>query len=174
MPLRTKYEIYGRLLAPVVSTYDKITARIEFNNYLRNPQQGLHRLVQTVEPVGELTKEEEYLYLVWRVRRVWKRYKNEGRKPEDKDEAMKLDGELDAWNMRNRIYIESHPGYEPASKESYDFFLTVLEWRDVWKNRRRRSGAFGSDPQLAKEISQDCRNLEKRIDQYLKKKLNLI
>lgn len=173
MPLRTKYEIFGRLLAPVVTTYDKTMARIEFNAYLRNPQQGLHRLVQTVEPVGELTKEEEYLYLVWRVRRAWKRFKAEG-KDEDKAEAMKLDGELDVWNMRNRIYIESHPDYEPSSKESYDFFLTVLEWRDMWKNRRRRSGAFGCNPQLAKEISQNCRNLEKKIDLYLKQKLNLI
>lgn len=174
MPLRTKYEIYGRLLAPVVTTYDKTMARVEFNEYLRNPQRGIHRLVQTVEPVGELTKEEEYLYLVWRVRKAWRRYKNEGCKDGDKAEAMKLDGELDAWNMRTRIYIETHPDYKPSSKESYDFYQTVLEWRDVWKKRKHRSGTYYGSGQLAKEISRNCRDLEKKIDSYLKQKLNLL
>ena len=81
MPFKTKYEIFGRVTAPVVSTYDKKIARIEWNSYLRNPHaQGLHRLVQTVEADGELTKSEEYLYLVYRVRKLWRRYFDCGRK----------------------------------------------------------------------------------------------
>ena len=176
MPFKTKYEIFGRVAAPVVSTYDKRLARAEWGSYIRNPHtQGLHRLVQTVEPDGELTKSEHYLYLVYRVRKLWHRYFDCGRKKEDLDESLKLEAELDAWNMRIRIHLESHPaeagGYQG---DEYNFYQMVLTWRDAWKRRQRYKRSPGHDNQVLQSLSSECRQYEREIDQYIKTKLNLI
>lgn len=175
MPFRTKYQIYGRLAAPVLSTTDKTMARVEWYNYLRNLQlHGIHRLVQTVEPVGELTKGEAYLYLVYRVRKAWRKYHDGGRKQEDRDEAQQLDAELDQWNFRTKVYIESHPDYKPRDQQGYDFYVVVQAWRDSWKERSRYSGRMTCDKMVLQEMSRECRQLEKQIDSYIKTKLNLI
>lgn len=176
MPFKTRYDIYGRVTAPVVSTYDKKIARIEWNSYLRNPHaQGIHRLVQTVEPDGELTKSEEYLYLVYRVRKLWRRYFDCDRKKEDLEESLKLESELDGWNMRTRIYIETHGKPIATSHvEAYNFYQKVQLWRDTWKDRKKYRGNLKCDKQILDELSRQCRQYEKEIDQYIKTKLNLI
>ena len=174
MPLRTRYEIFGRFTNPVISTYDKTMARVEWYSYLRNPQQGLHRLVQTVEPDGELTKAEEYLYLVYRVRKLWRKYFDCGRNRDDMEAALKLEAELDVWNMRSLIYVSNHPDYKPADQESFDFYTVVQAWRDTCKERKRYRGGSAIDKQVQQEISHKCRDFERKIDQYLKTKLNLI
>lgn len=176
MPFKTRYEIYGRVTAPVVSTYDKKIARIEWNSYLRNPHaQGIHRLVQTVEPDGELTKSEEYLYLVYRVRKLWRRYFDCGRKKEDLDESLKLESELDRWNMRTKIFIETHNVEMNDGREgAYKFYAIVQAWRDTWKDRQKYRGSLKCDKQIIDELSRECRQYEREIDQYIKTKLNLI
>lgn len=175
MPFKTKYEIFGRIKAPVVSTYDKRIARIEWNSYLRNPHaQGLHRMVQTVEPDGQLSKSEEYLYLVYRVRKMWRKYHDCGRNKEDWEEATKLDSELDTWNLRTMIYVEGHPGFKPADEESYSFYTIVKTWRETWKERKRYSGHLNCDKQILQEMGRKCRDLERQIDGYIKRKFNLL
>lgn len=180
MPFKTRYDIYGRVTAPVVSTYDKKIARIEWNSYLRNPHtQGIHRLVQTVEPDGELTKSEEYLYLVYRVRKLWRRYFDCGRKKEDLEESLKLESELDAWNMRTKIALSrrdiSTMKFDDKQKEeAYNFYVVVQAWRDAWKERKRYSGHLNCDKQVLNEMGRKCRQYEKEIDQYIKTKTNLI
>ena len=174
MPLKTKYEIYGRFTAPILSTFDKTMARVEWYSYVRNPQQGIHRLVQDVIPEGELTKAEEYLLLVYRVRRLWRRFYDCGRKEEDKAEAIALQDELDSWNFRNKCYITNHPDYKPADQESFDFYVVVQAWRDTCKERGRYRGGSAVDKMVLHEIRSKIRDFERKIDQYLKKKLNLI
>lgn len=175
MPFKTKYEIFGKIKAPVVSTYDKKIARIEWSDYLRKVHsQGVHRLVQTVEPDGELTKSEEYLYLVYRIRKLWRRYFDCGRKKEDLEESLKVEAELDAWNMRTLIFVSAHPGYKPADQESFCFYTIVQAWRDTWKERKRYSGKLDCDKKVLKEISHKCRDLERQIDDYIKRKFNLL
>ena len=180
MPFKTRYDIYGRVTAPVVSTYDKKIARIEWNSYLRNPHtQGIHRLVQTVEPDGELTKREEYLYLVYRVRKLWRRYFDCGRKKEDLEESLKLESELDGWNMRTKIALSRLDTPVPIfsckeSEEAYNFYSKVQAWRDTWKDRQKYRGNLKCDKQILDELSRQCRQYEKEIDQYIKTKLNLL
>ncbi len=176
MPLKTKYEIYGRVKAPVLSTYDKTMARIEWGEYMRNVHKhGIHRLVQTVEPDGELTKQEEYLYLVYRVRKLWKQYFECGRKKEDLEESLKLEAELDAWNFKILCYMRSHPSRAlHMDDEAYSFYVKVSEWRNTWKERQRYRGGLSCDEAAIKELSRKCRDLEKQIDLYIKKKLNFI
>lgn len=180
MPFKTRYDIYGRVTAPVVSTYDKKIARIEWNSYLRNPHaQGIHRLVQTVEPDGELTKSEEYLYLVYRVRKLWRRYFDCGRKKEDLEESLKLEGELDAWNMRTKIALSRFDTPVPTfsskeSEEAYSFYSKVQAWRDTWKERKRYTGHLNCDRQVLQEMGRKCRDLERQIDGYIKRKFNLL
>lgn len=175
MPFRTKYEIFGKIKAPVVSTYDKKIARIEWYDYLRNVHsQGVHRLVQTVEPEGELSKSEEYMYLVYRIRKQWRKYHDCGKKREDWELAKKLEEELDVWNMRTMIYIEGHPGYKPADEEGFSFYTIVKVWRDTWKERKRYTGHLDCDKQILQEMGRKCRDLERQIDDYIKRKFNLL
>ena len=88
MPIRTKYEIYcTQKTAPVYWGYDKTMAYVEMEDRIRNPKGDSYRMVQTPEAVGDLTKPEEYLLLVYNVRRLINKFFNQGRKHEDMIES---------------------------------------------------------------------------------------
>ena len=52
MAIRTKYQIFcTKKTAPLLTTYDKVSAYVEFNEHIRNPKGDMYRLAQEVESV---------------------------------------------------------------------------------------------------------------------------
>lgn len=175
MPIRVRYQIYcTRMKAPVTDTFDRTMAYVEFQACLHNPNGDLYRLQQTVEPDGALTKSEEYLLLVYRVRKLMRQYFEGGRKHEDLMVALDHESRLDQWNKRTEDYINSHPGYKPADPVSHAFYTLVASWRKAWKSRKNYSNRKDCDQLLLAEMSKECRSLEKEIDKYIKDKIGLL
>ena len=176
MPIRTRYQIYcSSKKAALLDTTDRDIARVEFNEYIRNPKGDVYRMVQTPEAVGALTKSEEYLFLVYHVRRLIKRYFNNGRKHEDMIESQEYETKLDKWNQRTQAFINSHPGYKPTDEKSHAFYVLVSTWRKVFKERMAyRKLKMGFDQNVLNEMSKKSRELEKEIDKYIKEQFQLL
>lgn len=176
MPFRTKYEIFDtQHTAPVYTGYDKTMAFVTWEDFIRNPKGECYRMVQTPEAVGALTKSEEYLFLVYNVRRLIKRYFNNGRKHEDMIESQEYETKLDKWNQRTQAFINTHPGYKPSDEKNYAFYVLVSTWRKVFKERMAyRKLKMGFDQNVLNEMSKKSRELEKEIDKYIKEQLQLL
>lgn len=175
MPIKVQYDIYDtKHKAPIVSTMDRVTASVEFKDLLRKGG-DFYRLQQTPMPDGDLTKEEEYLMLVYTIRNLWKKYFGQGRKQEDLKASLAEEKKLDDWNTRTRKFIDSHSNYgKGAQSEGYSFFLVVEAWRKAWKDYRKYLRGQVVDGLIAKEMAKQCRDFEKQIDKYVKDKLGLI
>lgn len=175
MPIKVQYEIFdSRHKAPVLSTFDRTVASIEFNDLLRKGG-DVYRLQQTPMPDGALTKQEEYLMLVYRVRKLWKQYFNQGRSQEVMMASLEQEKKLDDWNTRTAAFISSHPDYTiKMNDKAFSFYLVVSEWRKAWKERKRYKGNASCDQDVLKEIGKKCRDFEKQIDEYISKSLGLI
>lgn len=176
MPFKTCYRIYSnQKTAPVYTGYDKTMAFVTWEDLLRNLKGNTYYMEQAVEPVGELTKSEEYLMLVYDVRRHIKKYYNGGRKQEDLKASLELEASLDKWNKRTQAFIASHPGYKPQDQKSFAFCQLVTEWRKVWHERMGyRKRTMGFEQQVLNEMSKKCYQLEKEIDKYIKQELQLL
>ncbi len=176
MPIRTKYEIYcTQKKAPIHTGYDKTMAYVEFEDRIRNPKGDSYRMVQTPEVVDSLSKSEEYLLLVYDVRKLIRKYYNEGRKKEDLETSLAKEKILDDWNKRTNAYLRSHPSHHASDEKSLAFFFVVSEWRKTWKERmayRKRKMDF--DQNVLDEMSKKCRKLEEKIDKYIKDTLQLL
>lgn len=166
MPFKTKYEIYcTQKIAPVYTGYDKTMAFVTWEDFIRNPKGECYRMLQTPEAVGALTKSEEYLFLVYHVRRLIKRYFNNGRKHEDMIESQEYETKLDKWNQRTQAFINSHPGYKPTDEKSHAFYVLVSTWRKVFKERMAyRKRKMGFDQAVFDEMNKKRQSLEKQID----------
>lgn len=176
MPFKVHYEIFdNKHAAPDYQTYDFTMARIEWQERQRNPKGLMWRLEQTPMPDGELTKEEEYLLLVYTIRKLWRRYFDQGRKQEDLKASLAEEKKLDDWNTRTRKFIDSHSNYgKGAQSEGYSFFLVVEAWRKAWKDYKKYLRGQVVDGLIEKEMGKQCRDYEKQIDKYVKDKLGLI
>ncbi len=176
MPLRTKYEIYcTQKTAPIYRGYDKSMAYVEFEDRIRNPKGDSYRMVQTPEAVGSLSKSEEYLLLVYEVRKLIRKYFKDGRKKEDLDASLAQETKLDDWNRRTNGFLRSHPGHQPADEKSYAFCVLVSQWRNLWHERMAyRKRKMGFEQAVLDEMTKKCRALESKIDQYIKDKLQLL
>ncbi len=176
MPIRTKYEMYcTQKTAPIHRGYDKTMAYVEFEDYIRNPKGDSYRMVQTPEVVGSLSKSDEYLLLVYEVRKLIRKYFKNGRKKDDLDASLVQEKKLDDWNKRTNGYLRSHPGHHPADEKSLAFFILTFEWRKLWHERmayRKRKMDF--DQKVLDEMTKKCRAMESKIDQYIKDKLQLL
>lgn len=175
MPFQVLYEIFDtKTTAPVLSTHDRTQASIEFRDLLRRGG-DIYRLQQTVMPKGSLTKPEEYLMLVYRVRKLWRQYFDQGRDHDVMMRSLEEEKKLDDWNTRTRRYIDSHTSQQKgAQSESFNFFIIVEGWRKAWKERKNYSKRNDCDQAVLAEISKKCRDFEKQIDKYIKDKLGLI
>lgn len=176
MALRTKYQIFCmKNTAPVLTTYDRVSAYVEYNEYIRNPKGDMYRLAQEVEAVGDLTKQEEYVLLVYRVRKAIRRYYDGGRKQEDLKASLELESELDKWNKRTEAFMAGHPGWKPRDAKGHAFYVLVSEWRKVWHERMGyRKRRMGYDQKVMDQMSRKCREIEKEIDKYIKDQLQLL
>lgn len=175
MPIRTYYKIYNsRQAAPEYTTSDQRLAYAKYMDRLHNGG-DIYRMEQIPTPEGALTQEEIYLLLVYKVRKLWKKYFNGGRKYEDLQASIVEENKLDKWHKK--ISSMSQNNSEPLpvkNREAFDFYLLVREWRDTWKKRKAYSKQKDFDEEGLKDISSRCRELEKQIDKYIKTKLQLI
>ena len=175
MPFKTLYQIYdSKHTAPVFTNTDYKMAYVEWRACMRKGG-DVYRLQQTVLPDDKLTKSEEYLYLVYRLRKAWKQFINCGHKEDDIKECSKLEKELDDWHCRVTTLSQNQTTPRPIKdREAFDFYLTVAEWRDVRLSRKKYTSANGFDEIVRKEVSRSCREFERKIDKYIKTKLNLL
>ena len=177
MPFKVQYEIFDdKHGAPDYQTYDYTMARIELNDRKRNPRGMLWRLEQTVMPDGALSKAEEYLFLVYRVRKLTIQYRND---MTDKNKKVLLEHvkKLDDWNKTISGHISTHPGYKPADEKSHSFYVIVKAWRDAYYERQhycKHTTRAGYDHNLFREMTRKIRGFEKKIDEYIKDQLQLI
>lgn len=171
MPFRVQYDIYdGKHKAPVFTSYnDRKYARTEFDS-LSAKNGDIYRMATTVTPV-DLTKQEEYLYLVYEVRRLQRRYFNHGRKQEDLHASLSKEAELDKWNLQIQRFLHSHPEHKPSDAEAHLFFLTVQQWRIHWKDYFMYKKSPNPDDAVVRERKKQCFDFEKKIDEYINKKL---
>ena len=175
MPFKTLYQIYdSKHTAPVFTNTDYKMAYVEWRDCMRKSG-DIYRLQQTVLPEGELTKSEEYLYLVYRLRTSWKRFINYGHLEDDIKACKELEKQLDDWH--GRVTARSQKNESPLpikDREAFDFYQTVAEWREARLSRKKYTAANGFDEIVRKEVSRNCREFEKKIDKYIKTKLNLL
>lgn len=175
MPFKTLYQIFdSKHTAPVFTNTDYKMAYVEWCACLRKGG-DVYRLEQTVLPEEELTNSEKYLYLVYRLRKSWKRFVNCGHKEEDIKTCYELEKELDDWHTRISTLSQKNDSPLPIKdREAFDFYLTVAEWREKRLGRRKYTAANGFDELVRKEVSRSCREFERKIDKYIKSKLNLL
>lgn len=184
MPIKVKYTIRcsGKIV-PYESTYDPVYARTQLSTLQRKAQPG-EMFYYTTEVSAEepMAKAERYLMLVYEVRRLIRRYFDNGRKKQDLDASLITEGALDLWNARTRAYIDSKPGFEallsnlPADSEKgrhFAFFQVVEEWRRAWKEYHAYKKKKEHDEQILREMKKKCFDFERVIDNYITKTLNL-
>ena len=175
MPFKTKYEIFNiEKEAPQFTTYDKRLAWVEWQERIRNPKGQFYRLQQTPEFDDEPTKAEEYLMLVYNVRKSQRKYFDSGRKQEDLLASLAIEKTLDTWNKTIQTFLNSHPGYKPQDEKGHAFYILVSRWRDEWKYRMSYAKNRNFEPTTLAEITKKCRAMEKEIDNYIKKEMQLL
>ena len=182
MPFKVTFKLYEpNKQAPCFTTTDRALAYTEINAMKRKQETVLSRMVRDVELVDP-TKDEQYVYHVWLVRKAIKKFFNEGRKPEDKQQSEALEKELDIWNAQTRNYINAHPGFEkklnslPADSDkrrSFAFFLLVEKWRTEWHKFFAIKKPEGDMVQVKNEIKKACFAMEAEIDKYIFKAIGL-
>lgn len=175
MPIKVQYDIYDtQHKAPIISTSDRTVASIEFHDLLRKGG-DLYRLQQTPIADGALTKQEEYLMLVYRVRKLWKQYFEQGRNHDVMIASLEEEKKLDDWHKRiSALSQNSSSPLGIKDREAFNFYLVVRGWREAWAERKRYKGNASCDDDVLREMGRKCRDFEKQIDKYVKDKLGLI
>lgn len=175
MPFKVKFQIFEEgKLAPCLITDDKRLAHIEYRH--RCNQLGcLTRMTTDIECVG-LTKPEQYVWLVYRVRKAIQKYYGCGRKREDLMASLDLERQLDEWNTRTRSYIDSRPGFQniltglSAGSEKarhFAFFQVVEQWRKAWHKYFAYKKRADKNPDIEREMKKQCFDFEKEIDKFI-------
>lgn len=172
MPFKVKFRIYvPAYKAPVFETLDKTLARVEYNDlFNKNPWA---RLEFDIIPV-DLTKSEEYVWLVYRVRKAIHKYFNQGRKKEDLVASTALEKELDQWNTRTRFYLNGHPNCQIGDEKAHAFFLLVEKWRELWHRYFACKKAKSEPDNIINEMKKQCFDYEAQIDKYIKQTIGLL
>ena len=177
MPFKVHYEIFdNKHQAPDFQTYDYTMARVEWEDRKRNTRGMMWRIEQTVIP-DKLTKPEEYLMLVYRVRKLTIHYKNNGMKESDKHVLMDHVRRLDKWNKQTREFLNTHcKVMDSDTNKRMSFFVLVEAWRDAYYERQQYSkiDSASYDANVFREMTRKIRSFEKEIDQYIKQQMKLI
>ena len=94
MPFKVKFQIFepGKL-APCFTTYDARLAHVEYRHLCNQKGCALTRMTTDIECI-DLTRPEQYVFLVYRVRKAISRFYNDGRKPEDLQASLELERQL--------------------------------------------------------------------------------
>lgn len=172
--IQVKYEIFcTQKTAPVFTSYDKLQAKVEFDEFIHNSKGDVYRLAQTPMPGEELTKPEEYVLLVYQVRKAIRKFFDGGRNHEDFLASLALEKQLDQWNVRTRTYLNNHPNAK-ADEKSKAFFLLVEKWRDKWHKYFATKKSKAEPEQVIREMKKECEDYEKQIDKYVKQVIGLL
>lgn len=171
MPFKVRYDIYepGKQAA-CLTTYDRQYARAEFNDRQKKPGMALTRMLYTIEP-EDLTKSEEYVWLVYQVRNLQKHYWANGKQRDDLMASLAKEKELDSKNTNIRYHLQKHPKCQIDDAAAYQFFITVEDWRSKWKAYFAAKNT--GDHKATAELYIECRELEKRIDEHIKQVIGL-
>ena len=182
MPFKVKFQIFepGKL-APCFTTHDASLAHAEYRHQCNQKGCALTRMTTDIECI-DLTKPEQYVFLVYRVRKAISRFYNGGRKPEDLQASLELERQLDEWNGRTRLQLQAHPGLSPVAcgmpadserARHFAFFLLVDKWRDKWHRYFNYKRQHDRDGQVVREMYKECIDYEKQIDNFIKQVIGL-
>lgn len=173
MPFKVRYRIFhGTAIAPILDTTDKRLARVEFRNYQETKGYLEYRMETEVVP-EQMTKPEEYVWLVYRVLKAIRKYYDErNRVPKEQSDdnlkvSLALESELDKWNARTRFYLQGHPKSRPDDEKAFAFFQVVEEWRILWKKYFLYKKRKDKDPAVEREMKKQCFDFEKEIKKYV-------
>lgn len=179
MPFKVTYCIYDGKAAPCFTAADRRVAYVEFQEQQRTKGYLNVRMTTDVKPDGSLSKQEEYLWLVYRVRQAIHRYydrRGKVTKQESSDDlkvSLALEKELDMWNTRTRFYLQQHPMASHGDEKAFAFFEVVEEWRKCWHKYFSYKKLRDKDPNVEREMKKQCFDFEKAIDEYIKKTIGI-
>ena len=171
---RAQYPQYAMLLVHPINEGSGHTSMDRRRQGIRNPKGMIWHIEQTVMPDGVLNKQEEYLFLVYRVRKLTIYYRNNSQKEEDKRVLLEHVRKLDKWNKEITKWVEAHPQYKPKDSKSHSFYVVVNEWRKTYYERQRYGKQLNCDQNVFREMTRKIRGFEKEIDKYIKQHLELI
>lgn len=176
MPFRVTFNIYAEgKQAPDFTTTDRVLARIEWEERQRNiSKTGIPGLVQEVALLDPSTSAERYLYLVYEVRHLQRKYFNQGRDPEVFKASLAKESVLDKRNAAIRFHLNTHPNFRVDDQKSFAFFEVVEEWRKLWKAYFAYKKQADADRAVIKERAKQCRDFEKQIDAYIRQEIGLL
>lgn len=179
MPFKVLYEIFdNKHDAPDYQTYDYTMANIEWQDRKQNPKGLLWHIEQTVMPDGVLTKHEEYVLLVYRVRKLTIHWKNNGMKDKDRNILMEHVRKLDKWNRTTRKFLDTHGSVvDKAMTKQQGFFIVVEAWRNAYYERQQYQKATANgnyDSRVFREMTRKIRQFEQEVDNYIKQTIKLI
>lgn len=171
MPFTVNFSIFepGKQ-APCFRTSDARLAKVEFDD-MKN-KMPLARMTYTIQ-TKDLTKQEEYVWLVYQVRKAIHRFFNGGRKKEDLNASIALEKQLDDWNTRTRFYLNTHPKCQ-VDEKAKAFFILVEAWREKWHKYFAYKKQTNADPAVVMQMKKECLDYEKQIDKYVKQVIGLI
>lgn len=184
MPIKTKYIIKcSSKQAPVLTTDNRPYVMTAFNRFLKDAQKGdIYNMQAVVEPVEPMSNDERFLYLVYEVRRLIRKFFDGGRKKEDLQKSLDKEKELDQWILNTRTRLADSPQIEAWMKmlppdsdkaRNYAFFILVEKWRRAWAIYFANKNKTGKNRKMVEELKQECFDFEKEIDRYLNKTLKL-
>lgn len=174
MPFKVKYQIYevGKQ-EPSLTTYNKTEAYMELDEKKR--EVGYMNAIMDYEVIPDgLTKQEEYVWLVYRVRQaIYKYYAERKHVTKEKSNdnlkvSLALESELDKWNARTRFYLQGHPKASHGNEAAFAFFEVVEEWRKCWHKYFAYKRLKDKDESVEQEMKKQCFAYEKEIDKYVK------
>lgn len=172
MPIRVTFEIFdGTHKAPIFTTTDKRLAIVERDDYMRRGN-GIYRIKTTVTP-DNMSKSEQFIYLVYEVRQLQRKYFDHGRDKEVFKQALDKEKELDDWNARTSSFLSQHINYVPSDPQAHAFFLLVVRWRRLWKDYFAYKKRSDADKVIVRERAKQCRDYETQIDNYIKQTLGI-
>lgn len=161
-----------------MTTTDRMLARIELNHLQETKGCLNYSMVPEVTP-GQMTRPEEYVWLVYRVLKAIRKYYDErSRVPKEQSyenlkASLALESELDKWNARTRFYLQGHPKSRPDDEKAFAFFQVVEEWRNEWHRYFAYKKLKNKDKAVEQEIKKQCLAYEKEIDKYVKLTIGL-
>jgi hypothetical protein len=80
---------------------------------------------------------------------------------------------LDLKIADTRFYLNGHPKCTPSDKKALEFFLLVEACREKQNYYFRYKRQKDFDQEVANKIKQECKDYEKQIDEYCRKKIGL-
>ena len=173
MPFKVKFSIFepGKQ-APYFTTFDPRLAHAEYRDHCNKHGCALTRMTTDIECI-DLTKPEQYVFLVYKVRKAIQKYYSCGRRREDLQASLTLEKQLDDWNTRTRYHLVTHPKCRPDDEKSFAFFEVVEEWRNVWHKYFAYKKQPDREPAVEREMKKQCFDFEKAIDNYITKTIGL-